>query len=204
MDTYVGPSVTEDFMKMDAYDESLIMKGISLENLDEYVYTFQEHGDTIVGLTVTGVMSLCQIRGGITSEMIEFQNDSKNMIAIFAATDEYTKVTVHGGAEVKCNEPFAVAKLISKAERNAIKKLLPIGLVKTVVKTYFEDKEKIEKEVLLSSIKDRFQHLNLSRDKLDNYLSSKDQQLKTMTSKQLRKVQSFIVTKNGQDFFKGE
>lgn len=143
--------------EVDRQDESQIMRHMSGELVTEYVYKFTDgRGALQKGLSWAGTRELALLLGSIEVEaepQIEMrdEDDGKGPYwrVMCRATDNRRKVTVLGGVHEYVWKPrkdggryenqhaFTVA--LSKAQRNAIKNLVPVSIVHTLI----EDMEQL-------------------------------------------------------------
>ena len=143
--------------EVDRQDESQIMRHMSGELVTEYVYKFTDGGGREQkGLSWAGTRELAQLLGSIEVEadpQIEMRDeeDGKGPYwrVMCRATDKRRNVTVLGGVHEYVWKPkrnggryenqhaFTVA--LSKAQRNAIKNLVPVSIVHTLI----EDMEQL-------------------------------------------------------------
>ena len=143
--------------EVDRQDESQIMRHMSGELVTEYVYKFKDGGGRMQkGLSWAGIRELAQLLGSIEVEkdpQIDLRDDGDGKgcyyRVICRATDTRRGVTVLGGVHEHLIKPrkdggtyedhnaFQIA--LSKAQRNAIKNLVPVSIVHTLI----EDMEQL-------------------------------------------------------------
>lgn len=127
----------ELFIDFERQDNEQILAELRGEVIEEYAYQFQQGGQTITGLSLAGVMAVAQQMGGITCGQPVWTVTDDEIVCDISATDHKTGNTVWATAseprvmQTK-NGPkpdkFARAKALSKAQRNAIHKLIPAAL----------------------------------------------------------------------------
>lgn len=130
--------------EVDRMDEEQIMATLSGEDVSEYVYSFVDgRGRKQEGLSWAGVRELAQHRGNIIMEqpiVEELENEYRVMakavdldrnIAVWGGTHQPKKMKLKSGQQVP--DDFAFEKAIAKAQRNAVKNLLPMAVVKKVI-----------------------------------------------------------------------
>ena len=143
--------------EVDRQDESQIMRHMSGELVTEYVYKFTDgRGAVQKGLSWAGTRELAQLLGSIEVEsepQIELKDDGDGKgtyyRVICRATDLRRGVTVLGGVHEhvwkqkrdggRYENPHAFTVALSKAQRNAIKNLVPVSIVHTLI----EDMEQL-------------------------------------------------------------
>lgn len=122
----------EDFDRM---DEEQIVRELMGGAVEEYVYSFKQGEAVVTGLSVTGVMAVAQHMGGITcDDPPRWEITDDEYYCEIKATDRKTGLTLWGSATqprmmrakgVDKPDSFARQKALSKAQRNAIRKLIP-------------------------------------------------------------------------------
>jgi hypothetical protein len=161
------PKTKEEFEFLDKKDEDQILAEMRGDMLSEYVYIIcKKHKGTegikcdcpikskMVSLSYAGVKRLVHLRGKIHLELVQFVDKENEFQAIFKATDLVRDLVMYGGAQQAkkserfgstagasvVTDQFAIAKVISKASRNALRNLIPETEVLTLIK------EKLEQE----------------------------------------------------------
>ena len=130
--------------EIDRKDDQQILASLGGELIDEYVYSFKDgRGRTQEGLSWAGVRELAQLRGNITLSKPEIEDHPDYIRAMVMATDLDRNVSMWGGThQPKMIKPrdgdpypdeFAFEKAVSKAQRNAIKNIMPTAVVKGVI-----------------------------------------------------------------------
>lgn len=122
------------FIEFDRADDDQIMSEIRGGVIEAYVYEFKQSGQTVTGLSLVGVMAVAQHMGGITCGQPVWSSDDAEINCDISATDHKNGLTVWGTAtEARTMQTrdggrvdkFARGKALSKAQRNAIRKLIP-------------------------------------------------------------------------------
>ena len=142
---------------IDRRDETQIMRHMSGELVTEYVYKFKDgRGAVQKGLSWAGTRELAQLLGSIEVEdgpqidliddgdgkgpyyrVICRATDKKRDVTVLGGVHEYVQKPRKGGGTYENQHAFAVA--LSKAQRNAIKNLVPVSIVYTLI----EDMERL-------------------------------------------------------------
>src|SRR5690242_11164339 len=86
------------FLEFDRADDDQIMAEIRGGVVEEYVYEFQQGGQTVTGLSLAGVMAVAQSMGGITCGQPIWEKDDEVITCDIAATDHKKGLTVWGTA----------------------------------------------------------------------------------------------------------
>lgn len=123
---------------MEREDETQIAEELRGQFIDKMVYSFQQGNNTIVGLSWIGVKEVARRMGGITILDIQVQESQEFFTVICKARDEARKLEM-GGASRQAKmanwgeDKFALQKAMSKAQRNAIRSLIPETLIATCI-----------------------------------------------------------------------
>jgi hypothetical protein len=144
------------YQLMDQRDEAQIVAALEGRYLDDFVYEVDSGGDKVVGLSWIGIQEASRAYGGIQCRILEERETETHVIVTVEARDMKT-----GSARVGRSrqallrklpsgklqmDPFGDVKAISKAQRNAIRQLLPQVLMKQWIDRYrSRDNEKPEK-----------------------------------------------------------
>jgi hypothetical protein len=131
---------------IDQADDHAIIEMMTGQAIQDYAYSFKQGGRTIEGLTLAGINEAANRRGGIVVEDIQFEEKEDSWIALVKATDTFTGSSRYGAFEQpkkmgNREDPFAFTKAIHKAQRNAIKQLLPVPVIKEILNYYLHGKK---------------------------------------------------------------
>jgi hypothetical protein len=134
---------TDAFLQMDSRDEAQIVRELMGEYIDEYVYSFDAGGKKVVGVSWAGIEEASRQYGGIKVRIVERNENDEHIECIIEATDSRTgSVRLGIACQAKVEklrdgktrpDPFARQKVMAKAQRNAIRALLPQQLLKAWV-----------------------------------------------------------------------
>jgi hypothetical protein len=138
--------------KIEAKDEEQIVEELARTDfvsdvLSQYFYCFEHKGRKIVGLSYKGVKQLALRKGNIELKDLELREAKDGYIAIVKARDLERNLEVYGVAYQPYNWPdgtpdnFAVAKVVAKAQRNALRALIPETLITEAYKRWLERRE---------------------------------------------------------------
>jgi len=139
-------------LKMEERDEQQIiaeLKGdFQSEVLRQYFYVFESGGRKIIGLSYKGVKQIALKQGNITLKDLELRETESGWIAVVKARHETRNLEVYGvawqgkrmrlrdGSEVE--DPFAIQKAVSKAQRNALRALIPETIIAEAYRAWLE------------------------------------------------------------------
>jgi len=144
------------YIIMERKDEEQIMEEIKGRVIEEYVYDFEISGRRITGLSYAGVKALALKQGGIhvgepiINDYGDFwlckvkAHDIVRNISVWGVATQRKKFKLRTGDMV--DDEFAIQKVVSKAERNAMRKLIPETLIIEVIKEWREKKKKLNVE----------------------------------------------------------
>ena len=137
--------VTAEYDVVDQVDDQAIVELMTGQTIQDYVYSFKQGGRTVEGLTLAGINEAANRRGGIQVEEVNYEELDNSWIATVKAVDTITGSSRFGAYEQpKMNgsrpDPFAFTKAIHKAQRNAIKQLIPVPVIREVLNFYLNRK----------------------------------------------------------------
>ncbi|RKU20901.1 hypothetical protein C6503_05310 [Candidatus Poribacteria bacterium] len=137
--------VTAEYEVVDQVDDQAIIELMTGQTIQDYVYSFKQGGRTVEGLTLAGINEAANRRGGIQVEEIEYEELENSWIATAKAVDTITGSSRYGAYEQAKmsggrSDPFAFTKAIHKAQRNAIKQLIPVPVIREVLNFYLHRK----------------------------------------------------------------
>lgn len=139
----------ELFLDFDRRDEDQIVAELIGAAAEEYVYSFGEGRNKVTGLSVTGVMAVAQNLGGITCGTPHWEITDDEYYCEIAATDHHCGLTVWGNASQERRQQtrngnivdkFARQKALSKAQRNAIRKVIPEAIATQMLQAFLSGK----------------------------------------------------------------
>lgn len=125
-------------------DDEAIVGMLTGQAIEEYVYSFRQGGRLVEGLTLAGINEAANRRGGIQVDEVKYEELEGSWIATVKATDTYTGNSRFGAFEQQKksggrDDPHAFTKAVHKAQRNAIKQLLPTAIIKEVINYYLRE-----------------------------------------------------------------
>jgi hypothetical protein len=133
--------VIESTEQLNSADDDAIVAMMTGQAIEEYVYSFRQGGKNVEGLTLAGINEAANRRGGIQVDDVTFEEREHSWIAVVKATDTFTNSSRYGAYEQPKRsggreDPFAFTKAIHKAQRNAVKQLIPTPVIKEVLNFY--------------------------------------------------------------------
>jgi len=139
------------FAIMETRDEQQIIDDMRGRVINEYVYDFTtKDGKHVTGLSYAGVKELSSNMGSIHTDepmILQWDNNGTNGIMAKVRAIDVRKNNARWGTAFQSwkmrlkngmlvDDIFAVTKAISKAERNAIRKIIPEKIILEMIKEY--------------------------------------------------------------------
>lgn len=147
--TYKRPEKIEDFIEIDRRDEAQILEELHGKAIEALFYEFTQSGRQVVALSWAGVKYFTLQLGHVSIEEVKLDEGADSYKAIAWAYSKDRDLRVMGAAEQsktlpygdKKKDEFALAKVVSKCQRNALRNLLPETLISEAYKTWKERKD---------------------------------------------------------------
>ena len=133
--------VDDNVEVLDKVDDQSIINMMTGQAIQDYVYSFKQGGKTVEGLTLAGVNEAANRRGGLFVESVTYEEKDTSWLVLAKAVDNVSGNSRFGAYEQSKKmgnreDPHAFTKAIHKAQRNAIKQLLPLAVIKQVLNFY--------------------------------------------------------------------
>ena len=136
---------SEDFREMDARDEEQMLLALKGTFLKEFVYKFPMGNRTVTGISWSGIKEIAYRVQGIDTEIESQTETDETFTFIVKATNKnidssrlgvgvQPKLMKRGSQEVP--DPFAIQKALSKAQRNAIRGVIPEATIKQYIEMF--------------------------------------------------------------------
>ena len=115
-------------------------------DISDYVYSFQQGGKLVEGLSLIGVNEAANRKGSIRVKDMLFDDRPHSWLAYVTAIDTSTNKVHYGAFEQPKRtksgkiDTFAFTKAVHKAQRNAIRQHLPAHLVREIINLYRRQK----------------------------------------------------------------
>ena len=137
--------VASEVEVIDSVDDQSIVEMMTGQTVQDYVYSFRQGSRVVEGLTLAGINEAANRRGGIQVNSIEYKETEKSWVATAEAVDTIIGNSRYGAYEQPKliggrPDPYAFTKAIHKAQRNAIKQLLPVPVIREVLNFYLNRK----------------------------------------------------------------
>ena len=133
--------------QMTIIDDRSIIADMQGHAIEDYVYSFTQGGRKVQGLTLAGINEAANRRGGLEIESIQYKETDNSWQVIAKAVDTITGSSRYGACEQSKKmgsktDPFAFTKAVHKAQRNALKQLIPVPVIKEVLSHYLENRSR--------------------------------------------------------------
>lgn len=124
----------EAYELLDQRDEDQILAEIKGNIISEMFYSFPLDGKTVTGVSWVGTKEIARQYGCIDLDFVRVDDTEDSYIAVVKATDTRTGTSLLGTAMQPKNmtakgvekpDRFAYTKAVSKAQRNAIRAIIP-------------------------------------------------------------------------------
>ena len=134
---------TQDIVELEKRDEAQILAEIQGNVIDEMVYSFKVGSREVTGISWVGIKELARMYGKIDVDLVQLTETDEQFIVIVKARDiergnsmlgTSTQAKVMKTGKGDQMDPFALPKAMSKAQRNAIRSLIPETFMKEVFK----------------------------------------------------------------------
>ena len=136
----------DTFKEMERRDEEQILAELEGKYLEEFVYQFPQRGKMVTGLSWAGIKEIAYRMGNITVELERIEENEAQYVVVVKANDKERGNSRLGGVTQSkilkhkdgTEEPdsFAFPKAISKAQRNAMRALMPEEMLKVWISTF--------------------------------------------------------------------
>ena len=130
---------------IDQVDDQAIVEMMTGQTIQDYVYSFKQGNKMVEGLTLAGINEAANRRGGIQVNESNYQETDYSWIVTAEAIDTITGNSRYGAYEQPKmlggkKDPFAFTKAIHKAQRNAVKQLILVPVIREVLNFYLKRK----------------------------------------------------------------
>lgn len=132
----VLPVPPEFFQLSERQDETQILAEMRGELLDAFVYRINLRGREIVNLSYAGIREAVRRRGGVEILEYKVEDVEDEFRALVKARDHVNQIDTLGASTCKKTAPFAYTIALNKAERNALRKLIPEKLLALLIQEY--------------------------------------------------------------------
>jgi hypothetical protein len=145
----------EIFAEMDKRDEDQILAEIKGKVLEQYVYTIRRAGQDITNLSWAGIKECARRMGHIKILEMDVEEKEDCWICMAKAKDVVNDIELWGSAQqmktMKSGndmviDQFALQKCVSKAQRNALRTLIPEQFIAGMIQSVLDKKKGKKKE----------------------------------------------------------
>lgn len=131
---------TTDFQQLDRLDENQIIAELQGAVAQDMVYSFRSGGKQVTGLSWSGIKYLAARLGNIQVDLLQILDaDESWCVLCKAMAGESSRIGAAEQPKTMKNgnpDPFALPKATSKAQRNAIRALLPEKLIVETIQAH--------------------------------------------------------------------
>lgn len=207
------PDTQEEFSIIERMADEAIVNKMNDKLLNAYVYQFTSpQGDLVVDLTKDGLFAFANLRKGIELKR-EYDNlddkDAEDFMMIYSARDIHTGDVREGSAQeakVKGSrkDPYALAKCMSKAQRNALKNILSVDAWRQLILIFLEEQDKQKRQLVLLSVTDNMEKFGYELEAINSYCKEEYgvDVWDTLDTDSLTKLNSFMTGRRGRDKLK--
>ena len=209
------PDNEEEFAMVERMDDEQILKAMTKGAIiEKLVYSFKAGSEEVYDLSWAGIKMVAQLSGNIHCELVEKTILDGTIFVIYSAHDISRNIKLDGAAQQDMKlqggkvDNFALAKAVSKAERNAIKHtLMQIPLYQQLLTFFVQHERMKEEDMLRIIIPENIDKYGFDYNKVLDYCNEQfnKETLDDMALEELKKLSSVLVIKQGKDLFtKGE
>jgi len=142
------PEIVEQlpYSLMERKDENQILQEIKGDVIEEFVYSFPQGNRQITGLSYAGVKQIALKMGNIHCSEPILQENGSCWISKVKAIDVQRNLEMWGVSvqpkfmelrdNRKIKDDFCIQKCVSKAERNALRKLMPEKIIISMIREW--------------------------------------------------------------------
>lgn len=142
----------EAYTLMNLRDDDQVLIEIQGGFMEEFVYSFPTKEGKVTGLSWVGVKEVARQMGNISVESCDIVPGPESYLVKCKARDVQRNVTMFGVAEQSRTmklrsgelvpDLHAMSKAVSRAQRNAIRALIPEVYIKDMISKYLQEKSK--------------------------------------------------------------
>lgn len=136
----------QDYATLDRMDEEQILAELRGQVLDTYVYSFPQGGKTVTGLSWAGIKAIASKMGAVGIDLAQLLETDTGWTCVVRATGPDGSSRIGAAQQAKqmwvnkdnkfVDDPHALPKAINKAQRNAIRALLPETLITALIEEH--------------------------------------------------------------------
>ena len=136
-------SESDKFQIMEHKDEQKILAELQGVYLDKFVYSFKQGNQDVVGISWAGIKEIAYRIGEIDTSIEKYEETETAYVFIVKAVHKGigSRLGVSNQPKNFNNgkpDPFALQKALSKAQRNAIRGVIPEATIEQYLKTFME------------------------------------------------------------------
>jgi hypothetical protein len=135
----------ETILMIEKRDEEQIIQKMRGEVAQSWIYSFSQNGKQITSLSYNGVKEAIRRRGNLSwyscdhcHKPVHIEETETEIIATVTAWDLNNNVRFIGTASAFKKQPFSWVLAVNKAERNALRKLLPEKTIALLIEEFLK------------------------------------------------------------------
>jgi len=134
---------------MEKRDEEQILAELQGVYLEKFVYSFKQGGQEIVGISWAGIKEIAYRIGEIETSIEKYEETDESYVFIVKATNKGvgSRLGVSNQPKNYANgkpDTFALQKALSKAQRNAIRGVIPEATIEQYLKTFMQQSRHVD------------------------------------------------------------
>lgn len=130
------------FQLMERKDEAQILSELQGVFLDKFVYSFKQGQNTVTGISWAGIKEIAYRIGEIDTNIEKFEETEDAYVFIVRATNKGVGSRLGVSNQPKMQngrvDQFALQKALSKAQRNAIRGVIPEATIQQYLDTFMK------------------------------------------------------------------
>ena len=131
-----------NFAIMERKDEAQILSELQGVFLDKFVYSFKQGQNTVTGISWAGIKEIAYRIGEIDTNIEKFEETEDAYVFIVRATNKGVGSRLGVSNQPKMQngrvDQFALQKALSKAQRNAIRGVIPEATIQQYLDTFLK------------------------------------------------------------------
>ena len=131
-----------NFAIMERKDEAQILSELQGVFLDKFVYSFKQGQNTVTGISWAGIKEIAYRIGEIDTNIEKYEETEDSYVFIVRATNKGvgSRLGVSNQAKMQNGkvDQFALQKALSKAQRNAIRGVIPEATIQQYLDTFMK------------------------------------------------------------------
>jgi len=145
-------SKPDEFQIMEHKDETQILAELQGSFLKKFVYSFKVGKRAVTGISWAGIKEIAYRLKGIDTEIQKFEETETHYIFIVKATNKDVGSRLGVSNQPKMDgkgnpDQFALQKALSKAQRNAIRGVIPEATIEMYLTEFSNDRKNVDSDI---------------------------------------------------------